>query len=134
MALSTAPMKTMGVSVVKKILKFFLCKFQFIINFRRHSDASYKGVTVYAPSHECKMLGGLCVLEGDCEKDNTVHKRGLCPDRDIGVECCYEVIPRSAPCQTFGGLCMDECGVTVQQTLVNDCGDKKCCIQVNLIN
>lgn len=45
---------------------------------------------MYTPSRECSMLGGICVQEGDCEKDQFTAKSGLCPDREMGVECCYK--------------------------------------------
>lgn len=76
------------------------------------------------------MLGGLCVHENDCAKGQFTQKSGLCEDHDIGVECCYQVIEREAPCHQFGGVCMDHCGTTVQQPFGNDCGDKTCCILV----
>lgn len=77
------------------------------------------------------MLGGLCVHEKDCGSGQFTQKKGLCTDHDIGVECCYQVIAREAPCHQFGGMCMDNCGATVQQPFGNDCGDKICCILVN---
>lgn len=77
------------------------------------------------------MLGGLCVLESDCEKDQLTYKSGLCPDRAIGVECCYKIVPKAAPCHRFGGACTDECAFTLRQPLGNDCGDKTCCILIN---
>lgn len=117
---------SVNVSVLSEI--FVLYSFVYIMT-RPYLDSSYNGVTVYPRSRECSMLGGLCVLESDCEKDNIVHKRGLCPDRGIGVECCYEVIPRQAPCQKLGGVCMDQCGASERQSLVNVCGEKMCCIR-----
>lgn len=50
----------------------------------------YQGVPVYTPSRECAMGGGICVQEGDCEKGELAQKSGICPDREMGVECCYK--------------------------------------------
>lgn len=38
------------------------------------------------------MLGGLCVQENDCARDQLTQKTGLCQDRENGVECCYQGI------------------------------------------
>lgn len=106
--------------------------FQALIFLVAISDGtSYNGVNVYTQSRECAMLGALCVLASDCEKGELTHKKGLCPDHEIGVECCYKITPRAAPCHQFGGVCMEECTAALRQPLGNDCGDKTCCIQTN---
>lgn len=94
-------------------------------------DGNYYGVTVYTRSRECAMLGGLCVHESDCEKDQLTQKKGLCEDHDISVECCYKVIPRLAPCHQFGGVCTEKCNTVLRQPLGNDCqDDKTCCLSI----
>ncbi|XP_055312355.1 uncharacterized protein LOC129574395 [Sitodiplosis mosellana] len=90
----------------------------------------YQGVPIYKRSRECSMLGGQCVQEGDCAKGELSHKRGLCPDREMGVECCYRVEPRPAPCEQYGGDCMDGCGDGVRNALGVCPGIQKCCILV----
>lgn len=104
-----------------------------IINSYDESNENYyyAGVSLYTPSRECASLGGLCVHENDCAQGQFTQKTGLCEDHDIGVECCYQVVEREAPCAQFGGVCMENCGVTIPQSLANDCGaDKFCCILV----
>lgn len=54
------------------------------------TETYYYGVPVYTPSRECSMLGGLCVQENDCARDQLTQKTGLCQDRENGVECCYQ--------------------------------------------
>lgn len=49
----------------------------------------YQGVPVYSSGRDCAMLGGLCVLRDDCMSGHQTFMKGLCPDKDIGVECCY---------------------------------------------
>ncbi|XP_031637725.1 uncharacterized protein LOC116351310 [Contarinia nasturtii] len=93
----------------------------------------FSGVPVYTPSRECSMAGGICVQEGDCAKGQLVgYKLGLCEDHEMGVECCYEVIPREAPCKQFGGKCTKNCKQnSLRQHLANDCtGDEICCVLV----
>lgn len=43
----------------------------------------------------------------------------------------FAVTPREAPCNQFGGACMDTCAPALRQSYGNDCGDKVCCILVN---
>jgi len=93
--------------------------------------AYYQGVPLYAVSRDCAMLGGVCVLRGDCEPGNQTFMKGLCPDKDIGVECCYRVTPRPSTCAQQQGECMDECSTEVQRGIATDCpAYQKCCVLV----
>jgi len=91
----------------------------------------YAGVPVYTPGRQCALVGGLCVQEEDCAPGEATSKKGLCPDKDMGVECCYQVIPRPSTCQRQGGACMDWCNPSLQRDIATDCApDQKCCVLV----
>lgn len=68
--------------------------FSFNINliFDHVIGAYYQGVPLYTDGRDCKMLGGLCVMQDDCAPGHQTFMKGLCPDKDIGVECCYRGI------------------------------------------
>lgn len=83
--------KIAKVSVRTNIFLFFRPRdFQFYLTFYCCCvDVFYYGVPVYLPTRDCSMAGGLCVHEQDCSPDELTQRRGLCPGRGNGVECCY---------------------------------------------
>ncbi|KAH8416219.1 hypothetical protein KR222_011555 [Zaprionus bogoriensis] len=85
------------------------------------------GVRVYHHDRQCILLGGLCVQSSDCKLPTT--NKGLCPSTThLGVECCYEFVPKLAPCRQYGAECMDWCNPGVRQNST-DCTDGQfCCI------
>lgn len=46
------------------------------------------GVRLYAPGEECLPQGGVCAKRKDCNQTENSLPKGLCPDKNIGVECC----------------------------------------------
>jgi len=93
--------------------------------------AYYQGVLLFATGRECAMVGGLCVQQDDCMAGHNTFMKGLCPDREIGVECCYRVTPRPSTCAQQQGECMDDCNPSLQRDIATDCGpDQKCCVLV----
>ncbi|KAJ6644300.1 hypothetical protein Bhyg_09267 [Pseudolycoriella hygida] len=93
------------------------------------SEMEYFGVKVYPQERHCAMVGGMCVHQDDCEPLHLTSTRNLCPKhKNKGVECCYQVIPRPAPCKQFLGECKKTCNPSLVQSQANDCPeDKKCC-------
>ncbi|EDW77229.1 uncharacterized protein Dwil_GK22257, isoform A [Drosophila willistoni] len=88
-----------------------------------------QGVRVYPNNRECVLVGGLCVRTSECTE--LTSKKGLCPDyAHLGVECCYELPIKPAPCTEHLGVCMNRC----PQRLVrpgNDCENGQvCCVVV----
>ncbi|KAH8301545.1 hypothetical protein KR059_005629 [Drosophila kikkawai] len=84
-----------------------------------------QGVKVYPHDRQCVMVGGLCVKSEDCLEPTT--KRGLCPSSAAyGVECCYELPVRPAPCQQHGGVCMSFCNKRLLRP-GNDCKNGQAC-------
>ncbi|KAH8347952.1 hypothetical protein KR084_002495 [Drosophila pseudotakahashii] len=88
-----------------------------------------QGVRVYPNDRQCVLVGGLCVKTEDCLEPTT--NKGLCPtSADQGVECCYELPVRPAPCGEHLGECKDRC----HQRLVrpgNDCENGQvCCVLI----
>ena len=96
------------------------------------NDPSYymlQGVRVYPNDRQCVMVGGLCVAESDCIEPTS--NKGLCPtSAGEGVECCYELPVRPAPCAEHLGQCMDRC----HQRLLRPGSDCKngqvCCVLI----
>lgn len=88
-----------------------------------------QGVKVYRNDRECAMLGGLCVHRSDCLE--TSSKSGLCPsNKHLGVECCYELPVRPAPCREHLGQCRDRCPARLVRPGI-DCKDGQfCCVLV----
>jgi len=86
------------------------------------------GVQVFKPTRECSLAGGLCVRKEDCEHENLTSKRGLCPNIEEGVECCYKVVPKPSTCERHGGACMDWCNTNLVVDIATDCpADQRCC-------
>lgn len=92
----------------------------------------FQGVNVYKMEPACARQGGLCVQSSVCKSLTAI--KGLCPENaHRGVECCYEVIPPTAPvtCDEFLGACMDRCHVDLRRP-ATDCADgDMCCVLVD---
>ncbi|KAH8254468.1 hypothetical protein KR032_010218 [Drosophila birchii] len=87
-----------------------------------------QGVKVYPNDRQCVMVGGLCVKSEDCLEPTT--NRGLCPSSANGVECCYELPVRPAPCAQHLGQCMDRCHHRLHRP-GNDCKEGQvCCVLI----
>ncbi|KAL7736933.1 hypothetical protein ACLKA6_008798 [Drosophila palustris] len=88
-----------------------------------------QGVRVYPNDRQCSLVGGLCVQTSDCTEPTS--NKNLCPSSThLGVECCYELPVRPAPCSQHMGACMDRC----HQRLIRpgtDCENGQvCCVLV----
>ncbi|KAH8252218.1 hypothetical protein KR038_003077 [Drosophila bunnanda] len=88
-----------------------------------------QGVKVYPNDRQCVLVGGLCVQSEDCLEPTT--NRGLCPSSaGRGVECCYELPVRPAPCAQHLGQCMDKCHLRLHRP-GNDCENGQvCCVLI----
>ncbi|XP_054739358.1 U-scoloptoxin(19)-Tl1a [Anastrepha obliqua] len=88
-----------------------------------------QGVKVYPGDRECALVGGLCVHTSDCLEPTT--NRGLCPSNTHrGVECCYELPLRPAPCEQHLGICMDRCAEVLQRPGTDCQGGQVCCVLI----
>jgi len=90
------------------------------------------GVPLYTLGRACASVGGICVSQLDCAPGHLTSKKGLCPDRDLGVECCYQVIPREdATCESHQGSCRDQCPELLSVPGSTDCpAHQQCCVNV----
>ncbi|KAG4075376.1 hypothetical protein HA402_003167 [Bradysia odoriphaga] len=123
----------------KLVLVYALISLSFIyatcgvIENNETSDSDYFGIHVYPQERQCAMLGGMCVHKDDCEPTQLTSTKGLCPNNSgLGVECCYQVLPRSsATCRQFLGECMPSCNDNLVRYEANDCPENtKCCTLV----
>ncbi|KAH8402426.1 hypothetical protein KR009_011876 [Drosophila setifemur] len=88
-----------------------------------------QGVLVYPNDRECVMVGGICVASNDCLASTT--NKGLCPTSSaLGVECCYELPVRPAPCDQHLGMCMDRCHHRLQRPGTDCENGQVCCVLV----
>ncbi|XP_075164922.1 uncharacterized protein LOC142237476 isoform X1 [Haematobia irritans] len=88
-----------------------------------------QGVKVYRGDRECILVGGLCVHNSDCLESTT--NKGLCPsNQHMGVECCYELPMRPAPCHQHWGECMDRCHKALLRPGTDCENGQVCCVLV----
>ncbi|XP_005176433.1 U-scoloptoxin(19)-Tl1a [Musca domestica] len=85
-----------------------------------------QGVKVYRGDRQCVLVGGLCVHNSDCLLPTT--NKGLCPsNQHLGVECCYELPVRPAPCDQHLGECMDRCHKALMRPGTDCKNGQVCC-------
>ncbi|XP_065368497.1 U-scoloptoxin(19)-Tl1a [Calliphora vicina] len=88
-----------------------------------------QGVKVYQGDRECVLVGGLCVHNSDCNEPTS--NKGLCPSNSHrGVECCYELPVRPAPCHEHLGECMDRCHKTLMRPGTDCENGQICCVLI----
>lgn len=88
-----------------------------------------QGVKVFGIDRECAMVGGLCVHTSDCLEATT--NKGLCPSNaHRGVECCYELPMRPAPCVQHMGACMDSCHQDLMRPGTDCQNGQVCCVLI----
>ncbi|KAH8403860.1 hypothetical protein KR215_004339 [Drosophila sulfurigaster] len=88
-----------------------------------------QGVRVYPNDRQCVLVGGLCVQSGDCNEPTT--NKGLCPSSShLGVECCYELPVRPAPCSQHLGECKDTCNLRLHRPGTDCENGQVCCLLV----
>ncbi|KAM7342284.1 U-scoloptoxin(19)-Sm1a [Cochliomyia hominivorax] len=88
-----------------------------------------QGVKVYQGDRECVLVGGLCVHSSDCNEPTS--NKGLCPSNTHrGVECCYELPVRPAPCSEHLGECMDRCHKTLMRPGTDCENGQICCVLI----
>ncbi|XP_032570494.1 U-scoloptoxin(19)-Tl1a isoform X1 [Drosophila sechellia] len=96
------------------------------------NDPNYymlQGVRVYPNDRQCVMVGGLCVAESDCIEPTS--NKGLCPtSAGEGVECCYELPVRPAPCAEHLGQCMDRCHQRLLRPGLDCKNGQVCCVLI----
>jgi len=95
-------------------------------------DPEYRmiqGVKVYQGDRECVLVGGLCVHSDDCLEPTS--NKGLCSSHaHLGVECCYELPLKPAPCEQHMGICRNRCPVNLQRPGVDCIDGEVCCVLV----
>ncbi|BFG03725.1 U-scoloptoxin(19)-Sm1a [Drosophila madeirensis] len=88
-----------------------------------------QGVRVYPNDRQCVMVGGLCVKTSDCTEPT--NNKGLCPTSvHLGVECCYELPVRPAPCAEHLGMCMDRCHQRLLRPGTDCVNGQVCCVLI----
>ncbi|XP_016953632.1 U-scoloptoxin(19)-Sm1a isoform X1 [Drosophila biarmipes] len=88
-----------------------------------------QGVEVFPNDRQCVLVGGLCVKTDDCIEPTT--NKGLCPSSaGRGVECCYELPVRPAPCAEHLGLCMDRCHQRLLRPGTDCENGQVCCVLI----
>ncbi|XP_043643420.1 U-scoloptoxin(19)-Tl1a isoform X1 [Drosophila teissieri] len=88
-----------------------------------------QGVRVYPNDRQCVLVGGLCVQEADCIEPTS--NKGLCPtSAGQGVECCYELPVRPAPCAEHLGQCMDRCHQRLLRPGTDCENGQVCCVLI----
>ncbi|KAH8299835.1 hypothetical protein KR044_006704 [Drosophila immigrans] len=86
-----------------------------------------QGVRVYQNDRQCVLVGGLCVHTDDCVSPTT--NKGLCPSSaHMGVECCFELPVRPAPCSQHLGECMDRCNPRLHRPGTDCENGQVCCL------
>ncbi|XP_017060927.1 U-scoloptoxin(19)-Tl1a isoform X1 [Drosophila ficusphila] len=88
-----------------------------------------QGVRVYPNDRQCVLVGGLCVQTKDCLEPTS--NKGLCPtSAGQGVECCYELPVRPAPCAEHLGQCMDRCHQRLLRPGTDCQNGQVCCVLI----
>ncbi|XP_016988205.2 U-scoloptoxin(19)-Tl1a isoform X1 [Drosophila rhopaloa] len=88
-----------------------------------------QGVHVYPNDRQCVLVGGLCVKTDDCIEPTS--NKGLCPSSaGLGVECCYELPVRPAPCAEHLGQCMDRCHQRLLRPGTDCENGQVCCVLI----
>ncbi|KAH8271595.1 hypothetical protein KR018_010394 [Drosophila ironensis] len=87
------------------------------------------GVRVYPNDRQCVMVGGLCVATSDCIEPTT--NKGLCPSSaGKGVECCYEMPVKPAPCAQHQGECKPRCHKRLHRPGTDCVNGEVCCVLI----
>ncbi|XP_064542710.1 U-scoloptoxin(19)-Tl1a isoform X1 [Drosophila montana] len=99
------------------------------VNDNNSPEYMLQGVRVYPNDRHCVLVGGLCVHTSDCNLPTT--NKGLCPtSAHLGVECCYELPVRPAPCAQHLGACMEYCGQGLQRPGTDCENGEFCCVLI----
>ncbi|XP_023160539.1 U-scoloptoxin(19)-Sm1a-like isoform X1 [Drosophila hydei] len=121
-----------GLCLVSALMLQFACADIETNEVNDNSTPEYmiQGVRVYPNDRHCALVGGLCVHTSDCNLPTT--NKGLCPSSaHLGVECCYELPVRPAPCEQHLGACMKSCNPSIQRPATDCDNGEVCCVLMN---